>query len=411
MRLLQVNYTDLPGNFNGYALNRELRKEGVWAKQIVLNKSGKEDDYRVSALNKDIVLHQILRWAEDKYSVSNLLYPYARSFINSQEFMQADVVHYHILHRFMFSLFDYPTLMNEKKTVWTIHDPWLITGNCVHPLSCEKWKTGCGACDRLQECGFEMREDRTALMWEIKRRVLKQVNPYIVVASEFMEDYLHNSPITNHFDKIYKIPFGVRLELYDLHRKEEIRRQRGVSENKIVVGFRADDNLIKGCEYIYEALQGLEERGNIVLAVVGNGTVREDIRRSYSILELGWLDTENQVADFMLMCDIFLMPSLAESFGYMAIEAMAAETPVISFAGTVVEEITDAPKCGISVTYRSAQDLKDAITFLVSNEKTRKTMGGEGRKRVKKEYLFEDYVRRHRELYEEILEEDNTNGR
>ncbi len=407
MRLLQVNCTDMPGSFNGYMLNMELRKAGIEAQLKVLDKCGLDEDPGVSVLKRDFVLHQILRWAEDKYSVSNLLYPYGEAFLSSKAFQEADIIHYHILHRFMFSLFDYPALMNTKRTVWTIHDPWIVTGNCVHPLYCEKWKTGCGGCERLQECGFEMRCDNTSLMWEIKHKMLKQINPHIVVASKFMEDYLHRSPITCHFRKIHRIPFGVRLELYDSKRIDGIRQKYGILNNQILVGFRADNNPIKGCRYIFEALSGLQDRDKIVLAVVGGGEIREDIRTMYNVVELGWLNNDAEIAEYMLMCDIFLMPSLAESFGYMALEAMAAETPVISFAGTVLEEITDAPKCGLAVAYRSSGALKEALSFLIMNEGARREMGRAGRQRVEQEYLFQEYVRKHKELYEEILEEEN----
>lgn len=406
MKVLQVNCTDLPGSFSGHSLNMELRKEGIDARQVVLEQYI-ERDSSVSRIEKDTVIHQILRWAEEKYSLSNLLYPYGQRFLESGEFLDADVVHYHILHRFAFSLFDYPALMKYKKVVWTIHDPWIVTGNCVHPLECEKWKTGCGGCDRLTENGFEMREDHTDLMWQIKYDVLRQINPHIVVASGFMEDYLRRSPITGHFDKIHRIPFGVKNEKYDLGRKSEIRQKFGIPEDKIVLGFRADDNPIKGCEYIYEALPFLEEKEKTVLVTVGDGTIPEGIKRAYRVLELGWLNDENLVADFMLMCDIFLMPSIAESFGYMALEAMAAQTPVISFEGTVVEEIIDTPRCGLSVTYRSSRALREAVDFLILHKDMREEMGREGRKRVEKEYLFREYVRKHRELYAEILKEDN----
>ena len=95
MKLLQVNCTDLPGNFNGNALNMELRRSGIDAKQVVLDKYNREDSWAL-AVEKDTVLHQILRWAEDKYSVSNLLYPYGKLFLGSKEFLETDVVHYHI---------------------------------------------------------------------------------------------------------------------------------------------------------------------------------------------------------------------------------------------------------------------------------------------------------------------------
>lgn len=406
MKLLQVSCTDLPASFSGYGLSKALEDMEVDTKQIVLEKYSADDEQIVLSVEKDNVLHQICRWAEDRYSVSNLLYPYGKSFLNSRDFMEADVVHFQILHRFMFSLFDYPALMNTKKAVWTIHDPWILSGNCVHPLECEKWKTGCGNCGRLQESGFEMRSDNTGLMWEIKHTVMKQINPNIVVASKFMEDYLRNSPITNHFNKIHRIPFGVKIENYNLENRNAVRQRYGILKDEIVVGFRADNNPIKGGAYIVDALDALEERDNVVIATVGGGKVSEKLKECYKTLELGWINGEKNVAEYMLLCDIFLMPSLAESFGYMALEAMAAATPVVCFEGTVVAELVDAPKCGLAVQYKSVKGLKDAISYMLKDKDARIRKGRAGRERVCQEYLFKEYVHRHRNLYFNILKED-----
>ena len=74
----------------------------------------------------------------------------------------------------------------------------------------------------------------------------------------------------------------------------------------------------------------------------------------YRIIELGWQDNEEVMRRFFVSCDIFIMPSLAESFGLMAIEAMAAECVVVCFEGTVIEENTGAPDIGVSVSYKSS---------------------------------------------------------
>ena len=401
INILQVNYTDLPGKvFNGYDLNCGLRKKGFYATQIVLDKYSNNDDETVLSVKKDLVLHQMFKWTEDRYSVSNVLYPYGIDFIKSKAFLDADIVHYHILHRHMFSLFDYPQLMNTKKVFWTIHDPWIVTGNCVHPLGCKRWKVGCGNCDRISESGFEMRFDCTKKMWNIKYDVLKQINPHIIVASKFMEDYLKNSPITNHFDKIHRIPFGINIENFKLEKRDNLRRQYKFDQDKILIGFRVEDNPIKGCSYIFDALTLLEFREKIVLFVVGNGEVREDIRKSYKVYELGWVSDDRKMAEYLVMCDIFLMPSLAESFGIMA---MAAQIPIVCFKGTMIEELIDFSKCGLAVNYMSSQALAEGINALLINKNIRLEMGIKGRRKVERHYLYEDYVNKHKELYLEIL--------
>lgn len=405
MKLLQVNYTDLPGKrFNGYDLNMALRKDGIDAKQIVLKKYSNSEDSTVFSMKTDTIMHGIYRWMENKLSVNNVLYPYGKQFMGIKDFIEADIIHYHILHRFMFSLFDYPQLMNSKKTVWTIHDPWIITGNCVHPLDCGKWRTGCGKCKRLKETGFEMNDDHTEQMWKIKRNVLKQINPHIIVSTKFMERYLKCSPLTNHFDKIHIIPFGVNVADFQIKERTQVRSQYKIQPGDIVIGFRSDTNPIKGCFYIYEALKKLDNRKNIVLVTVGNGTIPEDINKRYKIQNLGWVNETRKIADFLLICDIFLMPSLAESFGIMAIESMAAETPVICFDGTTVEEIVNAPRCGLSVPFKSSGGLAKAIKFLMDNPNIRLKMAKQSRKRICEKYNFNDYVYEHEKLYYEILD-------
>jgi glycosyltransferase involved in cell wall biosynthesis len=107
---------------------------------------------------------------------------------------------------------------------------------------------------------------------------------------------------------------------------------------------------------------------------------------------------------FYSAADIFfLMPSLAESFGLMAIEAMAYECPVIVFENTVLPEITFAPLCGLAVKYKSGRALKDAVEYLISDPEDRIARGRLGRELVFEHYRYSDYVNKHLELYEAIM--------
>ena len=398
MNIVEINYADLVGHaFNGFDLHRELIKRGIHASQIVLDK--RSDCDSVKKLAQDQILHHQIRQLEREYSISNLLYPYGEEIIKTAEFKTADLVHYHILHNGMVSLLDYPRLMNAKKSVWTVHDPWIVTGNCVHPLDCDKWKSGCGECRRTNEKYFEMNCDNTDFMWKQKKQIFSQINPNIIVSCDFMEKYLQNSPITQHFTNIYVIPFGVDADKYVLKNKREARSLFGVGNNKVVIGFRADSAAVKGCKYMYEALRKITQHKNIQLLSVGSGAIPEDIKEKYNIKELGWVDGEEQMIQFYQLCDLFLMPSLAETFGLMAIEAMAAECAVICFQDTVLEEITSAPDIGIAVPYLSADRLASEISCLVNHPEELKRRGKRGNNLVRDKYSFEQYVKKHIELY------------
>lgn len=402
MDIVEINCTDIIGHiFNGYDIMEELNRQGNDVRQIVLEK--RSTNKNVISVSKDSIVHEQIRMLEICHSVSNVLFPYGEVIYRSTEYQNAELAHFHILHNSFISLFDYPMLMNSKPSVWTIHDPWILTGNCIYPLECEQWKNGCKNCDGTGDHRYEMTEKNMEFMWNIKKAILEKINPNIVVSCDYMYKYLKESPLTAHFDKISIIPFGVEASRYATNDKEKCKRELGLCPWKTTIGFRVENAEIKGCNYIYEALLELNLGEEIELVTMGAGSVSEDIKKKYSVMEMGWVDKEEKMISIMKACDIFLMPSLAETFGLMAVESMAAGATVICFKDTVLEDITDAPNCGIAVEYRSSAKLAEAINYLIQNPGEMKLRGEQGRRLVENRYRFEDYISNHKNLYESII--------
>ena len=401
MRILQVNYNDLQGHiFNGYDLHIALKKMGYDVKQMVKKKYSNCESVKSFCVD-DICLLQLIEW-EKKHSISHLMIPFGYGLKHSNEFMNADIIHYHILHNYAISLFDYIDLMNKKLSVWTIHDAWIFTGNCIQPVECRQWTTGCSNCPLLNYGPFYMEQDNTNFMWNLKKQIISQINPNIIVASNFMKKYIEQSPITMHFDKIHIIPFGIDIEKYNIQIKKICKWKYKISSYNKVIGFRSDDLFIKGCDFLYEALDKLEENLEVILICVGEGIIPKKIKKKYRIIELGWVYDEQQMIDFLEAVDIFVMPSLAEGFGLMAIEAMAAGCAIVCFKNTVLEEITNAPSCGVAVEYKSSDALAMAIQSLLNQWDETILRGKRGHELARKKYRFEDYVEKHKILYEEF---------
>lgn len=402
MKVVEIDYMDLQGQrFNGYNLHQSLREKGIHASQLVAWKLSDTDT--VYSYAEDSVLDAQIRVLEERYSIHNLLFPYAEELMKLEVFQNADIAHYHLIHKGAFSLLDFPELIHQKKSVWTIHDPWIVTGGCIHPLECEGWKDGCLKCKRKDTIYSRMKEENTAFMWNTKKDILSRVNPDIVVASSFMKKYIQESPITRHFNKIHTIPFGVDIRQYKPWEQKQNREKLGIPVDSFVVAFRCDEAEIKGCRYLYEALRLIGRDADIVLLCVGAGKVPEDIRENYQTYSFGWVVNEQRITEFLVASDLFIMPSLAESFGLMAIESMAAGSPVVCFENTVISEITEAPDCGISVTYGSSKEIAEQIMFLKENRKYLQERGRKGHELVKEKYRFEDYVDKHLKLYESIV--------
>ena len=152
-------------------------------------------------------------------------------------------------------------------------------------------------------------------------------------------------------------------------------------------------------------LKVLQSKKPVVLLTVGYSEIPREYKEKYETVEIGWINDEKRMAELYCISDILLMPSRAESFGMMAVEAMASGRPVIVMEGTALPDVTFAPDCGICISRENpVQELKMTLERLIQNPDECRIRGDKGRALVEKHYRFEDYVSRHIKLYCELLE-------
>lgn len=406
VKILEVNNVDLQGRrYNGYDLLADLEKRGIDAKQAVLSKlSGNPGVATVLQGATDRDFQKALSRVEDRNSMNNLLFPWGSVLQAMPEFADADVVHYHVIHNQVLSLFDLPRLFAAKPSVWTFHDPWPLTGHCVHPQQCPGWLSGCVPCPYLDRL-FPMREDRAGAMWAIKQRVYAEFADRVdvVVASEFMQDMVRRSPLTSHFERVHLIPFGVDASLFlpDEERASS-RRALGIPEDHFVLLLRASTWPVKGLSYIIEALASkAPERPTTLLTVDQKGLLAA-LSPAFNLVERGWVADEGLYPRLFSAADVLLMPSVAEAFGLMAVEAMAAGRPVVCFEGTALPSVTRAPECGIAVPMGDARALREAIDRLSADPAEAARRGALGREIAAERYDHERYVDALVALYREV---------
>lgn len=407
MKILQINNCDLPGRFfNGHDLQLSLNAAGIEANQMVMEKMGDEHTTRQICSLNELYANNQLRNLEKRLGMTNLLEPFSEKIIGSRYFQEADIVHYHLIHNNILSLLDIKRIFALKQSVLTVHDPWIVGGHCIHPLECEKWKTGCHDCEHL-EWPFEMDCDKSKEIWEIKKACFNDVEWDIVVASDWMKSYIQSSPITCHFKRIHKIPFGLNIDKYKKVSKEMAREALGIPEEEQVIAFRAEEHIVKGLNYIVEALKLLDRTENITILTVGTAILPEWIKKRYRVMEKGWQDEEG-VRLCLAAADIFVMTSLGESFGLMTIEAMASKCAVIVFKGTVLEQVSYAPKCGIAVESKNSKAIKNEIERLLKHKEELQFRGELGREIVEKHYKYSDYLKKHIELYTDLADRNQN---
>lgn len=405
MKVLQVNNVDIYGrSFNGYDLMNYLNENKIYdVKQLVVSKFSKNEN--VIGLYKDKIGTEFegraFELEQSQLGVHSTLSA-TSYFVNKNiEYKSADIVHYHQVHNLHLNLKSFTEMAKTKPTVVSFHDPWFLTGRCVHPGKCEKWKSGCSNCEQLDTL-FSFAEDNCEEFWKIKKDLLDNADIDIIVHSKFMLDMVKNSPYTK--DKVvHLVNLGIDLKKYDFKKpKEKARKELGIEGDSIVLFFRAQDAL-KGTSYIVDALRDLRTDKKVVLLTCSEKGRLSEIDDMYKVIELGVIDQKKVITCFNA-CDIFLMPSLGESFGIMAVEAMASGKPVVVFDNTALPTVTFAPECGVLVKDRDSDDLREKIKLLIDNPEERERRGRLGKQLANEHYDIEQFYKQTAEVYEKAFE-------
>lgn len=400
---VHINYADLPGkSFNGYELHLDMRKRGRNATQIVWEKQSHTDSvFGLIGISNNRVFYQYVEQMEAAFGSRSVLSPFAYDIMNHPYFFDAHLVHYHIIHHPAFNINMLPVLTSLKPSVWTVHDPWALSGHCVHAGTCDKWKNHCFDCE-FMDVPFAIPCDNTALQFEIKRQAVANSRIRCIVASTWMEDRLRQSPIFEG-KKISRIPFGVDQEIFSPGDMEKARMRFGLPKGDVVLLARTD-RAFKGVRFLNEAIDLVSATRDVVLITVGEKGVVANFDGRVKLIDLGWVNDTRELVDLYRACDLLLMPSELESFGMMAVEAMSCGKMVFALdvPSSAVPQTIDSPHCGLAVPPPA---YAKTLAALLDSPEEVSLRGRRSLAFARSEYSHETYINRLFELYRDVMDE------
>jgi len=407
MKVVQIGDRDQASRrFSGHDLAVALRSQGIDANHLVWSKT--MDDEYTKLISSDFKHREYLQNYMSKlnkyYSSNSLFYPFSYGLLFDKTFLASDVAHLHIIHNNYFDLSHLPILSRIKPLVWTLHDLWPIQGHCVHPMNCERWQMGCGDCPDLSR-DFKILQDTSALNWEFKKLTFSVCDMDLIVASQWMYDRIKQSGFFPKC-KLHLINFGLDLSIFKpLENRLEIREKLGIPEKNTVIAFRANNWIYKGFSYVKECLNRLTLESPITLLVFDEKGLCSDFFNRFQIIETGWVYDEKELVELYNASDIFLIPSVAESFGMMAIEGMACGKPVIVMDQTALPEIVKTNESGCPVVRQGdVVGLTQTLEKLIANSTFREEIGIKARKVSQEYYDFSDYIRKTITVYDSAIQ-------
>ena len=223
-------------------------------------------------------------------------------------------------------------------------------------------------------------------------------------------------------EKVVTIPPGVDVEQFHPISKQVAKRRIGVPDRNRNILFAGRIEPLKGIDTLLQAMALIQERHpevvrNVCVAIIGGDPWSDDpddemarlqsLRQELDIHDLvTFLGSKDQkvLPFYYAAAEMVVMPSHYESFGLVALEAMATGTPVIaSEVGGLAFLVKDG-ETGFHVPSRDPEALAERICALLNDPGCQREMGRQAHLSAQK-YAWHNIADRIIELYKNVLRE------
>ena len=231
-------------------------------------------------------------------------------------------------------------------TVVILHDCWFYTGKCCHYTveGCYRWQDACGHCPQLKKYNKSWFFDRTSAMLRDKRALFQSIPRLAVVGvSDWLVGEAKRAPVFQNAKIFKRIYNWVDTAVFSPRDTAALREELGLSGKKIILAVASSWGREKGIDTVLEIARRLGEDERLVL--VGDSGHIEPCEQ---ILRLPATHSVDRLAEYYSAADVFLQPSLEETFGKVTAEALACGTPAVCFASTANPELV-GDGCGAAV--------------------------------------------------------------
>ena len=214
-------------------------------------------------------------------------------------------------------------------------------------------------------------------------------------------------------DKLAMVPNGVNPQVYDNLSKQDLREFRktyALPEEKIVlyVGRLVYE---KGVQILINAVPKILAKTNAKFVIVGSGYMQEQLLNivksmglEHKVLFTGFVEEEN-LLKLQKVADVSVVPSLFEPFGIVALEAMAARSPVVVSDTGGLSEIVDHDISGVKVYPNNTESLAWGITKILLDETYSKNLKENAYTKILEKYDWDKIAQQTRQMYESVLGE------
>ncbi|HOQ19130.1 glycosyltransferase family 4 protein [Methanothermobacter thermautotrophicus] len=210
---------------------------------------------------------------------------------------------------------------------------------------------------------------KNSLLFKISGYVLRRASAVITVSRDLRDKVVEEFGVDG--ERVHIINMGVDTDIFRPLDRDKCRERLGLPLNRRVILFVGNIIPSKGVHYLIESLREVEV-GGVKCIILGAHVDEEYLKTLRGMAESINADVEffepvpySEVAIWMNAADVFVLPSLEEGFGLVALEALACGTPVIATATGGIREFVIDSETGYTVSPGDSSAIADRINSVL----------------------------------------------
>jgi N-acetyl-alpha-D-glucosaminyl L-malate synthase BshA len=233
--------------------------------------------------------------------------------------------------------------------------------------------------------GIEQSDAVTAVSEYLRRRTIEEfdIHRQIQVVPNFVDCNLYGRST----DKAFRARFAAPNEGILIH----------------ISNFRP----VKRVEDVIEIFSLVRKKRTAKLLMVGDGPERpkaEWLAHTHGVsADVLFLGKQNNMNELLSISDVLLLPSDLESFGLVALEAMACEVPVIATRVGGIPEVVQNKVDGFLYDLGDVQSMSRGALAVLGDEKLRTQMGQAARNHAQQDFCASKIVIQYEDLYSRTI--------
>jgi N-acetyl-alpha-D-glucosaminyl L-malate synthase BshA len=327
-----------------------------------------------------------------------------------------DRVYFHEVEVPHYPLFEYPpyslALAVQVGEVARQHDLDLLHAHYAIPHAAAAWL----AVQMLREEGLDLKvvttlhgTDITLVgqdpsFWSITKFSVERSDG-VTAVSEWLRDQTYEAFRCRRAE-IRVIPNFVDPAVFDRERWDCHARALAPRGEKIVMHI-SNFRKVKRVGDVVGAFAGIRSEVDARLVLVGDGPERahahEEVQRLGLEDDVVFLGKLESVAELLSCADLFLLPSEQESFGLVALEALASGVPVVGTSGSGISEVVDDGETGALHPVGDIAGMAESGARILRDSTLWTRMSETGRERAVERFRADRVVPLYEAFYAEVL--------